>query len=69
MNSKLFTALGLTSAFSINIYAEAIPQNQTDSKTQKDQPNILMIMADDLVQALNSKGMEYTITPNIDYNE
>lgn len=66
MNSKLFTTIGISSALSLTLQAETLPQNQSDSETRETRPNILMIMIDDLVPALNSYGLEYAITPNID---
>jgi len=66
MNSKLFATIGISSALSLTLQAETLPQNQSDSETRATRPNILMIMVDDLVPALNSYGLDYAISPNID---
>lgn len=66
MNSRLFTALGITSALTLNMPVETQAQNQSESFAQESQPNILLIMVDDLVPALHSFGLGYAVSPNID---
>ncbi|MFW5758239.1 MAG: hypothetical protein ACOCYO_06115 [Bacteroidota bacterium] len=74
MNLKLFTTIGISSALSLTLQAETLPQNQSDSETRETRPNILMFMVDDLVPALNSRFNESDVVLNenwiyIEYEE
>ena len=66
MFSKSITSLGISSLLSMGLQAAQLPQDTSDSNYQKTRPNILMLYIDDLVPALNTYGMDYAISPNID---
>ncbi len=66
MFSKAVTSLGVTSFLCMNLQAGSLPQDASSPNTQTNRPNVLVLWIDDLVPALNTYGMDYAISPNID---
>lgn len=66
MKNKMITPLGLASLLCMNIQAESAPQGDPESAAKTSPPNVLILWIDDLVPALNTYGMDYAISPNID---
>ncbi len=58
--------VGLTSLLCMNLQAGSLPKVTPESVDETNPPNVLILWIDDLVPALNTYGMDYTISPNID---
>jgi len=66
MIRKTSISFVLTALLSLNIQAESLSEVGQRTAAGKDAPNVLILWIDDLVPALNTYGMDYAVSPNID---